>query len=50
MGRPWQSPVPPLVESADLELPYPAEDEAVGMVRVGWRGPKARVSDREQRL
>lgn len=45
MERPWQSLIPPLVESADLELPYPAEDEAVGMVRVGWRGPKAKVSE-----
>jgi Zn-dependent M16 (insulinase) family peptidase len=41
MERPWQSPVPPLKETVVEELRFPTEDESVGMVRIGWRGPKA---------
>ena len=43
MERPWQSPVPPFQESVVEEISFPAEDESVGLVRIGWRGPKAQV-------
>ncbi|XP_067002472.2 uncharacterized protein C05D11.1 [Anabrus simplex] len=39
--RPWQSPVPALTESVDLEVPYPCDEEDNGMVYVAWRGPSA---------
>ncbi|XP_046995924.1 uncharacterized protein C05D11.1-like isoform X1 [Schistocerca americana] len=39
--RPWQSPVPPLTESLDLEVPYPCDEEDHGMVYIAWRGPSA---------
>nr|CAD7430731.1 unnamed protein product [Timema monikensis] len=39
--RPWQSSVPPLLDSVDLEVPYPCDEEDHGMVYVGWRGPSA---------
>ncbi|XP_073987977.1 uncharacterized protein C05D11.1-like [Rhodnius prolixus] len=37
--RPWQTPVPPLLQSADIDVPYPSDEEDNGMVYVGWRGP-----------
>ncbi|KAL1123834.1 hypothetical protein AAG570_001605 [Ranatra chinensis] len=39
--RPWQSPVPPLMSSVELSVPYPSDEEVNGMVYVGWRGPSA---------
>ncbi|KOC67604.1 Uncharacterized protein C05D11.1 [Habropoda laboriosa] len=39
--RPWQDPVPPLTESADLDVHYPCDDEDNGVVDVAWRGPSA---------
>ncbi|XP_054283976.1 uncharacterized protein C05D11.1-like [Macrosteles quadrilineatus] len=39
--RPWQDPVPPLKESADIEVKFPCDEEDNGMVYVGWRGPSA---------
>ena len=41
--RPWQSPVPPLPQSAELVIRYPTDDEEYGMVTVAWRGPRAKV-------
>ena len=38
-SRPWQNPVPPLVESIDQLIAYPCEDEEKGMVWLAWRGP-----------
>ncbi|CAK9798548.1 Uncharacterized protein C05D11.1 [Anthophora plagiata] len=37
--RPWQNPVPPLTESADLDVHYPCDNEDNGVVGVAWRGP-----------
>ncbi|XP_043257873.1 uncharacterized protein C05D11.1-like [Colletes gigas] len=37
--KPWQSPVPPLTESVDLDVYYPCDDEDNGVVNVAWRGP-----------
>ncbi|XP_014253359.1 uncharacterized protein C05D11.1-like [Cimex lectularius] len=37
--RPWQSIVPPLLESTELEVEYPSDDQSNGMVHIGWRGP-----------
>ncbi|XP_046735682.1 uncharacterized protein C05D11.1-like [Diprion similis] len=39
--RPWQSPVPPLTESIDLDIHYPCDDEDNGLINIGWRGPSA---------
>jgi Zn-dependent M16 (insulinase) family peptidase len=39
--RPWQSPVPPLVESKDLLIKYPTDEESNGVFCIGWRGPSA---------
>lgn len=38
-SRPWQSAVPPLMESIDQLIPYPCEEEEKGMVWLAWRGP-----------
>lgn len=40
-SRPWQSPVPPLLDSVDLEIKYPCDEESNGIVSVAWRGPSA---------
>lgn len=37
--RPWQTPVEPLVESANKQIVYPSDSEDCGIVHVGWRGP-----------
>ncbi|XP_015438659.1 PREDICTED: uncharacterized protein C05D11.1-like [Dufourea novaeangliae] len=37
--KPWQSPVPPLLKSIDLDVQYPCDDEDNGVVKVAWRGP-----------
>ncbi|XP_076165963.1 uncharacterized protein C05D11.1 isoform X2 [Ptiloglossa arizonensis] len=37
--RPWQKPVPPLIESVDLDVHYPCDVEDNGVVNVAWRGP-----------
>jgi len=37
--RPWQSPVPPLEASKDLEVPYPTDEEDNGLIYIAWRGP-----------
>jgi len=42
--RPWQSSVPPLTESSEKVVKYPADDETNGIVMVAWRGPMANVS------
>lgn len=39
--RPWQSPIPPIPESKEIELCYPADDENHGIFCLGWRGPSA---------
>ncbi|KAG7174925.1 Peptidase M16 inactive domain and insulinase-containing protein [Homarus americanus] len=39
--RPWQSPVPPLLNSVDELVQYPSDTEDTGMVIVSWRGPSA---------
>lgn len=39
--RPWQSTVPPLTASMDLDVYYPCDDEDNGEVDVAWRGPSA---------
>lgn len=44
MERPWQSTVPPLEGSVCEEVLFPTDDEADGMARVVWRGPRAQVS------
>ncbi|KAL3870529.1 hypothetical protein ACJMK2_038583 [Sinanodonta woodiana] len=41
-SRPWQSQVPPLEVSVIKTLPYPSDNESHGMVKVAWRGPKAK--------
>lgn len=38
-SRPWQNPVPPLMESIDQLIAYPCEEEEKGMVWLAWRGP-----------
>ena len=44
MQRPWQSPIDPLESSVCEDVPFPTDEEADGMVRIAWRGPKAQVS------
>lgn len=39
--RPWQSEVPPFVESVTKDVFYPCNDEDNGIVLIGWRGPSA---------
>ncbi|CAH1271971.1 Hypp4744 [Branchiostoma lanceolatum] len=39
--RPWQNPIPPLPASVTHTVQYPSDDEANGMVRMAWRGPKS---------
>ena len=46
MPRPWQSEVPPLLESVEETVPFPTDEEDDGLVRVTWRGPSALVSTR----
>lgn len=41
--KPWQSPVPPLLESVTLKVEYPTDEDEFGMVMVAWRGPLANV-------
>ncbi|KAK3592274.1 hypothetical protein CHS0354_037563 [Potamilus streckersoni] len=41
-SRPWQSEVPPLEASVMKTVPYPSDNESHGMVKVAWRGPKAK--------
>lgn len=41
--KPWQSPVPPLVQSVELVEKYPSDEEESGVVLIGWRGPLAQV-------
>ncbi|KAK7094598.1 uncharacterized protein C05D11.1-like [Littorina saxatilis] len=41
-ARPWQSSVPPLPQSVEQVVKYPADDEEHGMVTVAWRGPMAK--------
>ncbi|KAL3870528.1 hypothetical protein ACJMK2_038582 [Sinanodonta woodiana] len=41
-SRPWQSQVPPLKASVIKTVPYPSDNESHGMVKVAWRGPKAK--------
>ena len=43
--RPWQSPVPPLLQSIEKVEQYPSDEEESGMILIGWRGPKAKVSN-----
>lgn len=38
--RPWQTPVPPFVESINKKVEYPADEEDCGILTIGWRGPK----------
>ncbi|XP_067661811.1 uncharacterized protein C05D11.1-like [Haliotis asinina] len=40
--RPWQSDVPSLDSTVHRNIPYPSDEEKHGMVRVAWRGPKAK--------
>ncbi|XP_078049942.1 uncharacterized protein C05D11.1 [Augochlora pura] len=37
--KPWQSPVPALLESKDIDVFYPCDDEDNGIINVGWQGP-----------
>ena len=39
--RPWQSPVPRLTKTVDLDVYYPCDDEDNGIVDVAWQGPSA---------
>ncbi|XP_066596217.1 uncharacterized protein C05D11.1-like [Prorops nasuta] len=39
--KPWQSEVPPLTESKDIDIYYPCDDEDNGCVNVAWRGPSS---------
>jgi len=40
LKRPWMSPVPPLEENLiEKRVLFPTEDESVGTVSLGWRGP-----------
>jgi hypothetical protein len=39
--KPWSSPVPPLTESIDKTVLYPADEEDNGMHYFFWRGPRA---------
>lgn len=40
MIRPWMSPVPPLEDDiVEKRVLFPTEDESVGSVTIGWRGP-----------
>ncbi len=39
MERPWSSVVPPFETTAEVEIPFPADDEEIGEAMVGWRGP-----------
>lgn len=40
---PWQDPVPALMSSLVVDVPYPCDDEDNGLVNVGWRGPSAKT-------
>ncbi|XP_069192343.1 uncharacterized protein C05D11.1 isoform X2 [Procambarus clarkii] len=39
--RPWQSPVPPLLNSVDELVQYPSDNEDTGLVVISWRGPSS---------
>lgn len=45
-ARPWQSPVPPLLETVEKTVSYPCDDEESGMVVMAWRGPLAKEQKR----
>ncbi|EFA82539.1 hypothetical protein PPL_04227 [Heterostelium album PN500] len=42
---PWLSELPPMTESSSQKIRFPCEDESVGSVTIGWRGPS--VHDNE---
>lgn len=44
MERPWQSPVPPLERSVYEKVQFPTDEEADGITRIAWRGPRAQVN------
>ena len=45
LTRPWTSPVPPLTKKlSEKRVLFPTEDESVGTVTMGWRGPSVNVS------
>ena len=44
MERPWQSPVPPLERSVYEKIQFPTDEEADGITRIAWRGPRAQVN------
>lgn len=37
--RPWQTPVEPLLQSQNIGIEFPSDEEDCGIVSVGWRGP-----------
>lgn len=37
--RPWQTPVQPLKETKRIKIKYPSDEESVGLVYFGYRGP-----------
>ncbi|XP_076642310.1 uncharacterized protein C05D11.1 [Halictus rubicundus] len=37
-NKPWQSPVPAFLESKDIDVFYPCDDEDNGIINVAWRG------------
>ncbi|XP_033325130.2 uncharacterized protein C05D11.1 [Megalopta genalis] len=37
--KPWQSPVPALLESKDINVLYPCDDEDNGIINIAWQGP-----------
>jgi Zn-dependent M16 (insulinase) family peptidase len=37
--RPWSSIPPPLTSSSTYDIQFPSEDESMGSVYIGWRGP-----------
>jgi hypothetical protein len=43
--RPWQSAVPDLEESVTTKIQFPSDDEETGLALIGYRGPKATVSN-----
>ena len=42
MERPWQSSIDPTESTQLRELTFPTSEEDDGIVRVGWRGPRAK--------
>jgi Zn-dependent M16 (insulinase) family peptidase len=42
--KPWQTPVKPLVESKDVKILFPSDEEEYGIVYIAFHGPQATLN------